>query len=191
MIEHIKGILKRKEPNSVIIDVGGIGYKIAISLNCFNLLPELNNELFLSTYFNVTEKNQELYGFKDINEKEIFILLISVSGIGPKIAINLLSFIKPDDFKQRLIAGEVELLTDLPGIGPKTARRIIIELKDKFIKMDKNDLPIENKSNMDSDVYSALIKLGYRSNEIRVVLNKINADLNIEDKIKEALKQLG
>ena len=95
------------------------------------------SNVFLSTFFNVTEKSQDLFGFNESNEKELFTLLISVSGIGPKIAINLLSFVKPEDFKQRLISGEVEMLTSLPGIGPKTARRIIVELKDKFIKVDK------------------------------------------------------
>ena len=154
----------------------GVGYKVYISLHTYNVLPDINNDVYLLTYFNVTEKSQDLFGFNENNEKELFTMLISVSGIGPKIAINLLSFVKPDDFKQRLISGEVEMLTSLPGIGPKTARRIIVELKEKFIKIDKNDLPIDNNSNLDSDALNALMNLGFRSKDITKALNKIDDD---------------
>ena len=193
MIEFISGYLLEKTPNTTVIDTHGIGYKIFISLNTYNSLPELNQKITLMTYFNVSEKNQELFGFNSKVEKELFIMLISVSGIGPKIAINLLSFVQPDDFKQRIITGEVELLTSLPGIGPKTAKRIIIELKDKFIKSNRNDLPIESSSDIDSDVYSALINLGFKSSDVRIALNKINQnnkELSTEDKIKKALQSL-
>ena len=193
MIEFISGYLLEKTPNTTVIDTHGIGYKIFISLNTYNSLPKLNQKITLMTYFNVSEKNQELFGFNSKIEKELFIMLISVSGIGPKIAINLLSFVQPDDFKQRIITGEVELLTSLPGIGPKTARRIIVELKDKFIKSNTNDLPIESNSAVDSDVYSALINLGFKSGDVRIALNKINQnnkELSIEDKIKKALQSL-
>ena len=193
MIEFISGYLLEKTPNTTVIDTRGIGYKIFISLNTYNSLPELNQKITLMTYFNVSEKNQELFGFNSKVEKELFIMLISVSGIGPKIAINLLSFVQPDDFKQRIITGEVESLTSLPGIGPKTAKRIIIELKDKFIKSNRNDLPIESSSDIDSDVYSALINLGFKSSDVRIALNKINQnnkELSTEDKIKKALQSL-
>ena len=103
-------------------------------------------------------------------------MLISVSGIGPKIAINLLSFIKPEDFKQRIIKGEVQPLTSLPGIGPKTARRIIIELKEKFTSLDEDEMPIEEDSFINSnykDAQDALIVLGYNRKEIYIQLSKI------------------
>ena len=193
MIELIKGILLNKEPNSIIIDTGNIGYKVYISLNTYNELPNLNNNVILYTHYNVSEKSQDLYGFKDNLEKDLFRMLISVSGIGPKIAINLLSFVQPNDFKQRLISGEVELLTSLPGIGPKTAKRIIIELKDKFVESDKNDLPIENDNISDKDAYSALISLGFKANEIKnalIKINRENMEISTQDKIKQALKIL-
>ena len=190
MIVHLSGELIFKDPSYVVVDVQGIGYKVYISLNTYNALPSLKNHIFLSTFFNVTEKSQDLFGFNENNEKELFTLLISVSGIGPKIAINLLSFVKPEDFKQRLISGEVEMLTSLPGIGPKTARRIIVELKDKFIKIDKNDLPIDSNSNLDSDALNALMNLGFKSTDITKVLNKIDKDCSLEEKIKLALKEL-
>ena len=193
MIEFISGDIIEKTPSFVLIDTGGLGYKVNITLNTYNKLPKLNSEVKLLTYFNVTEKSQDLYGFNEKIEKELFVMLISVSGIGPKIAINLLSFVQPDDFKQRLISGEVELLTSLPGIGPKTAKRIIIELKDKFIKSDKNDLPIENNIDENYDAYHALINLGYKSNEVKNILNQISNqtdNISTEDKIKQALKAL-
>ena len=193
MIEFISGNLAEKNPNTVIVDANGIGYKVFISLNTYNDLPDINNKIKIMTYFNVTEKNQELFGFNSKIEKEMFEMLISVSGIGPKIAINLLSFVKPNDFKQRIISGEVESLTSLPGIGAKTAKRIIIELKDKLTSSKNNELPIENNSDVDSDAYSALINLGFKSNEVRNTLSKINQntnDISTEDKIKKALRIL-
>ena len=190
MIVHLSGKLIFKDPSYVVIDVQGVGYKVYISLNTYNILPDINNDVYLLTYFNVTEKSQDLFGFNENNEKELFTMLISVSGIGPKIAINLLSFVKPDDFKQRLISGEVEMLTSLPGIGPKTARRLIVELKEKFIKIDKNDLPIDNNSNLDSDALNALMNLGFRSKDITKALNKIDDNCSLEEKIKLALKEL-
>ena len=190
MIVHLSGKLIFKDPSYAIVDVQGVGYKVFISLNTFNALPNINKNVYISTYYNVTEKSHDLFGFNDNSEKDLFTMLISVSGIGPKIAINLLSFVKPDDFKQRLISGEVEMLTSLPGIGPKTARRIIVELKDKFIKIDKNDLPIDHKSNLDTDALNALMNLGFRSKDITKVLNEIDKNCSLEEKIKLALKDL-
>jgi len=190
MIVHISGKLISKEPNHVIVDVNGIGYSIHITLNTFNTLPELNNKIFLLTFYNVSDKGHDLFGFSDIGEKQIFEMLISVSGIGPKIAINLLSYVKPNEFKERLISGEVKMLTSLPGIGPKTAKRIIVELKDKFIKSDSDELPIDEDSQIDSDVFNVLKNLGYKNKDIRSALNKISNQGNLEEKIKQALKQL-
>jgi len=192
MIEFVAGRLARKIPGEIVINVNGIGYKIYISLNTYDKLPNIDNDILLDTYYNVSETSQDLYGFNDILEKDLFIMLISVSGIGPKTAISLLSAVKPDDFKNRLIAGEVKMLTDLPGIGPKTARRIIIELKDKFIKSNKDDLPIED-NNENSDAYYALINLGFKSSNVRNIINKIikdNPQISTEDIIKESLKKL-
>ena len=192
MIEFISGILIEKKPNFIVVDVNGVGYKIFISLNSYDELPKVNNKVSINTFFQVSENNQCLYGFKDLLEKEIFLMLIGVSGIGPKTGIALLSAVKPLDLKQRLIAGEVKMLTSLPGVGIKTAKRIIIELKDKFTKTNKDDLPIEN-SNDNTDAYYALINLGFRSNNVRDIINKIvkdNPQIDTEDIIKESLKKL-
>ena len=192
MIEYISGTLIKKKTNYIIVDVNGIGYKISISLNSYDKLPLLNNNVSINTFFHVTENNQSLYGFIDNLEKDLFGMLIGVSGIGPKTAIGLLAAVKPEEFKQRLIAGEVKMLTSLPGIGSKTAKRIIIELKDKFVKSDKNDLPLDD-SEYNSDAYYALISLGFKSTRIKEVIEKIiiiNKEISTEDLIKESLKKL-
>jgi len=192
MIEFITGTLFRKLQEEIIVNVNGIGYKIYISLNTYDSLPNINENVSLDTYFNVSEHSHDLYGFANILEKDLFIMLISVSGIGPKTAISLLSAVKPNDFKDRLVAGEVKMLTDLPGIGPKTAKRIIIELKDKFIKSDKDDLPIEDTDN-NSDAYYALVNLGFKSNNVREIISKVvksNPQIETEGIIKESLKRL-
>tara|TARA_Y100000814_G_C12344092_1_gene405195 strand:- start:1265 stop:1840 length:576 start_codon:yes stop_codon:yes gene_type:complete len=190
MIVHVSGKLVYKEPSSVIIDVNGIGYKLYISLNSYNNLCSINKEISLLTYFNVSEKGQDLFGFIDPAEKKIFELLISVSGIGPKIAINMLSVVTPNDFQERLISGEVKMLTSLPGIGPKTAKRLIVELKDKFVDSDSDDLPIDDSVDLNNDALNALKSLGFRDKDIRRILNKIDNNLTTEDKIKQALKEL-
>ena len=192
MIEYINGPLVEKKTNYCVLDVNGMGYNIIISLNTFNNLPDINEKIKILTYFSVSENNQSLFGFYDKGEKELFLLLIGVSGIGPKTAINMLSAVPPKEFKNRLIAGEVKMLTSLPGIGPKTARRIIVELKDKFIDSGKEELPIE-EDNSNTDAFYALRSLGFKSNDIRRVVNKVlkeNRDLKTELVIKESLKLL-
>ena len=190
MIVHVSGKLVFKEPSSVIIDVNGIGYKLHISLNSYNNLCSINKEVSLLTYFNVSEKGQDLFGFIDPAEKKIFEMLISVSGIGPKIAINMLSVVTPSDFRERLISGEVKMLTSLPGIGPKTAKRLIVELKDKFVDSCSDDLPIDDSSDFNNDALNALKSLGFRDKDIRQILNKLDNSLSTENKIKQALKEL-
>ena len=193
MIEFISGKLIKKYPDFVIIDNNGLGYRVNITLNTFNSLPDLLKEIFLDTYFNVSEKSQDLYGFKDKLEKELFISLISVSGIGPKKAISILSTVNPIEFKKRLVAGEVKVLTDLPGIGPKTAKLIIIELKDKFMSSSDDELPLETSSFDRSDAYQALISLGYKNKAVQTVINQIvSKDLKIDTQelIRKSLKKL-
>ena len=189
MIEFLSGILHKKSPNYSIIDVNGVGYKVNCSINCYEVLPELNTKVVFLIYFHIHDNNQELYGFLDEDERYLFKMLIGVSGIGPKTAINMLSTVPPDEFKNRLIAGEVKMFTSLPGIGPKTARRIIVELKDEFGKFDNEDLPVEDDFS-NSDAYSALKSLGFGPKHIRNANNNVtkeNSDLNTEDIIRKAL----
>ena len=195
MIKSIRGILIDKNPSEVIIDANGLGYQCYISNNTYDSLPKINEEVSLLTYYQITENNQALFAFKNEIEKELFIMLISVSGIGPKTAIVLLSAVSPDEFKRRLIAGEVSMMTSLPGIGPKTARRIIVELKDKFVKILPDDLPheVSKISDSTSDALDALRALGYQQNDIISIVNKIfksDNDISTEDLIKKTLNKL-
>ena len=195
MIVTIRGILNLKMPDEIVIEINGLGYACYISTNTYDNLPKLGEEVSLLTYFHVTENSQQLFAFKDATERELFMMLIGVSGIGPKTAIVLLSAVSPDEFKRRLIAGEVSLLTALPGIGPKTARRIIVELKDKFVKLSADDLPREDSDVKPevSDAYDALLALGFQLKKIRNVITKVqneNKDLSTEEMIKLALTEL-
>ena len=195
MIVNIRGILARKMPEEIVIETGGLGYACRISINTYDQLPKPGSEVSLLTYFQVTENSQALFAFANETERELFIMLIGVSGIGPKTAIVLLSAVSPDEFKRRLIAGEVSMLTALPGIGPKTARRIIVELKDKFVKLSADDLPREDSDVKPEviDAYDALLALGFQLKKIRNVITKVqneNKDLSTEEMIKLALTEL-
>ncbi len=195
MIVSIRGKLTRKMPEEIIIETGGLGYVCLISNNTYDNLPKPGEEVSLLTYFHVTENNQQLFAFSEVTERELFMMLIGVSGIGPKTAIVLLSAVSPDEFKRRLIASEVGMLTALPGIGPKTARRIIVELKDKFVKLSKDELPKEelDVTPQVSDAYDALLALGFQMKDIKNAISKASNQsekLNAEELIKEALAEL-
>jgi len=192
MIEYISGKLINKTSSSIVVDLNGMGYKINCTINCYDKLPKINSKVFILIYLQIQETNQELYGFIDETERHLFKLLIGISGIGPKTAINMLSAVAPDEFKNRLIGGEVKMLTSLPGIGPKTAKRIIIELKDKFGEFDKEDLPLEN-DNHSTDAFAALKSLGFDSKSISKAISSILSDsgpIDTEEIIKKSLKLL-
>ena len=195
MIVTIRGILTRKMPEEIVVETSGLGYACRISINTYDQLPKPGKEVSLLTYFHVMENSQALFAFANETERELFIMLIGVSGIGPKTAIVLLSAVSPDEFKRRLIAGEVNMLTALPGIGPKTARRIIVELKDKFVKLSVDDLPREDSDVKPevSDAYDALLALGFQMKNIRNAIAKVrngDKDLGAEELIKQALAEL-
>ena len=197
MIVSITGKLIKKEPSQVVIDVNGLGYLCLISTNTFDILPGESSEVSLLTYYHVTENSQELFGFSSESERILFKMLIGVSGIGPKTAIALLSAVTPDEFRQRIIAGEVSMLTALPGIGPKTARRIIVELKDKFVKWAEDELPVESGSTALSklnEASTALVSLGFRLQEAMKILQQIHKEspeLETEELIRKALSSQG
>ena len=195
MIVSIRGKLTQKMPDEIVIETGGLGYVCFISNNTYDNLPKPGEEVSLLTYFQVTENSQQLFAFSEITERELFLMLIGVSGIGPKTAIVLLSAVSPDEFKRRLIASEVSMLTALPGIGPKTARRIIVELKDKFVKLSKDELPKEELevTPQVSDTYDALLALGFQMKDIKNAISKASNQsekLSTEELIKEALAKL-
>ena len=198
MIDSIKGTLVKKNPTSVIIDIGGIRLGVPITLATFEKIPDPNQAVELLTYLHVREDIMELYGFYDDYERDLFMQLNSISGIGPRSAMNILSGTNPIEFKKKIIDSDVASLTSIPGIGTKTAKRIIVELKDKFTDQDTgSDLDfLMESSDRDKidDVTKVLISLGYKRSAINQVIKKLVAkdglDENIEDIIKGALKLL-
>ena len=198
MIDSIKGTLVQKNPTSVIIDVGGIRLGIPITLATFEKIPDPNQPVELMTYLHVREDIMELYGFYDDHERDLFMQLNSISGIGPRSAMNILSGTDPIEFKKKIIDSDVASLTSIPGIGTKTAKRIIVELKDKFtdqdIGSDLDFLLFSGDKDKIDDVTKVLISLGYKRSAINQVIKKLvtkdGLDDNIEDIIKGALRLL-
>ncbi|MEC8915792.1 MAG: Holliday junction branch migration protein RuvA [Candidatus Neomarinimicrobiota bacterium] len=198
MIENIKGIVEKKTPAYVVMNANGIGIKISMSINGLEAVPPKGNDAIILTYLHVREDMLDLYGFATERERHTFMQLINISGIGPKLALTILSGINPDKLKDRVVAGDVASLTSVPGVGAKTAKRIIVELKEKFVKMDEDSLGFEEEDTVESilfrDALNALISLGYKSRYARKVLQDLdkNGELRgeLESVIKKALSQL-
>ena len=196
MIYQISGNLIAKHKDFVVIEVSGIGFKITSTINTINTI-KLEQKILLHTYLHVREDALDLYGFHSTLEREVFLLLIGISGIGPKLAITILSGILPDELKDKIISGDIASLTSIPGVGTKTAKRIIVELKDKFTKIDEGSLGFSDKLNFKlyDDALNALVSLGYSSQQSKQVLDHIangkdDNKHNIETIIKTALKRL-
>ena len=198
MISYIKGRLEIKSKDYIIIDVGGIGYKIFMSKTAIKEL-EKGKEVKIFTYMKVREDDISLYGFLNNEELVTFELLISVGGVGAKSAITILSNISPSKFALAVITNDVNTLKKLPGIGAKTAARIILELKDKMkteqsIENSNNEqikkaIVLDNKAN---DALEALCVLGYSRKEVEIVISKIDTSkFSVEEIIKQGLKFLG
>ena len=199
MIDELKGILEKKSLKHAIIFVGGVGYKLKMSINGLESLPSNGNDVHVLTYLHVREDILDLYGFIDPVERNTFSLLISISGIGPKLALTILSGIEPSQLKDKVINGDVAALTSVPGVGSKTAKRIIIELKEKFIKSDDDSsLGFNEEKNPNTplynDVVNALVSLGYKQNYAKNACSELDKkgemDGEIEVVIKKALKIL-
>ena len=194
MIDQISGKIISINDNYVVLRVGGLGIKVNISANFASKL--VNEDLItLVTYLNVREDALDLYGFKNDSERNLFLMLISISGIGPKLAVSILSGVELEELKSNILSGDIKSLTSIPGVGAKTAKRIIIELKDKLSKTTTTELGFEDdySSNISKDVLSALVGLGYSESMATEVIKRINpakSDKSIESLIKESLKIL-
>jgi holliday junction DNA helicase RuvA len=193
MITHIQGRLIEKKPTDVVIDCNGVGYILNISLHTYSQIPDQEN-LKLYTHLQVREDSHTLFGFSSLSEREIFRLLISVSGIGTSIARTMLSSLTPKQVREGIAVGDVALIQSIKGIGLKTAQRVIIELKDKVLKIYDIDEGITSNNNTNSDeALSALEVLGFSKKQSERVVDKIisnNQDASVEVIIKEALKNL-
>ena len=193
MITHIQGKLTEKKPTSVVIDCNGMGYLINISLHTFSQIPDQEN-LKLLTHLHIKEDSHTLYGFYSSAEREMFRLLISVSGIGTSTARTMLSSLTPKQVREGIASEDVSLIQSVKGIGLKTAQRVIIELKDKVLKIYDIDEGLTFQSNTNKDeALSALEVLGFSKKQSERVIDKIisnQADVSVETIIKEALKNL-
>lgn len=193
MIAHIQGRLVEKTPTDVVIECNGVGYHINISLHTFSLIPEGEN-LKLFTFLQVKEDAHTLYGFVEKQERELFKLLLSVSGVGANTARTMLSSLQPNQIIQAIASNDVATIQGVKGIGAKTAQRVILDLKDKVLKIyDLEDVSLETNNTNKEEALSALEVLGFNRKAAEKVVDKIVKDApnaTVEQLIKQALKNL-
>ena len=195
MIAYLQGKLTLKNPAFVYVDCNGVGYHVNISLNTYSKLEPLD-AVKIMTYMHTNDDGSTLYGFMDEAERAVFVLLISVSGVGPNTARVILSYMTTDETKAAIIHENVVALNKVKGIGPKTAKRIILDLKDKMLKISGDQPLIMSESNntVRDEAFSALVALGFPKNSVEKQLNSIlstNSDIDqVEDIIKLVLKQM-
>ena len=208
MLAYIKGKLEMKMTGYIVIDVGGLGYKVFMSEVGIEKVGNIGDTVKVHTYYKVREDDISIFGFNTLEELKMFELLISVSGVGAKTALTMLAVCEPSEFALAVISEDVKALTCIPGIGPKSAKRIILELKDKIkaeqeIENIKNQIESNKNSNtkiqkaieMDENLQEAIAALqvlGYNKKEIEKVFDKLEIkDMAIEELIKKALSILG
>ena len=190
MIGRLQGTILEKQPPTILLDVQGVGYELEASLSTFYNLPECGENIILHTHLVVREDAQLLYGFFSLTERLMFRNLIKISGVGPKLALTILSGMSAEDFTRCILEEDSKTLTKLPGVGKKTAERLVIELKDRLQKDDSIRLPgatdtsrapLDRQANPVNDAVSALISLGYKAQQASQMVR----DLDVEDKSTE------
>ncbi len=204
MIAHLSGTLLSKQANNVIVDVGGIGYEVTIPLSTFYDLEDANSPVALRIYTHVREDTLQLYGFKTARERELFLRLISVSGIGPKLGITMLSGMSADEIIASIRTNNLARLTSIPGVGKKTAERLVIELRDKISALSSPALEEEfatrtgagapaSEDAMRDDALSALVNLGYQKAPAEKAVTAAmqeGSDLSVEVILRRSLRLL-
>ncbi len=197
MIGYLEGKLRHKAPDSIIIDVGGVGYVVQVPLTTFYDLPDVGQTASLNIHTHVREDTLQLFGFHTAGEKEMFLHLITVNGVGPRLAVNILSGISADDLRQVVFQQDHARLRNIPGVGKKIAERLMLELRDKLkIKTDTEVKPVLQLSEGSaySDAFSALLNLGYRPAEaekaLRNAQQRLPEDASLEKLLKESLRIL-
>ncbi len=193
MIHHLKGKLVEKNPTNLVIECGGVGYFVNISLNTFSKIPD-SEHVQVYTHLQIKEDSHTLFGFAEKSEREIFRLLLSVSGIGSSTARTMLSSLSPGQIRDAIASGNVPTIQSIKGIGAKTAQRVILDLKDKILKIYDIDEVSLNPNNTNKDeALSALEVLGFPRKQAERVIDKVLAQessLSVEDIIKQTLKNL-
>jgi Holliday junction DNA helicase RuvA len=196
MIAYLSGRLVFKDPTYVIIDVGGIGYQVKISLQTYSKIKD-EEQIRLLTFLHIKEDAHTLYGFKEEGEKRLFLLLISINGVGPNTGLMVLSSLSSEEIEQAILSGDVGTIQAVKGIGAKTAQRIILELKDKVGKSSTTDLStplgfLKSSNKTREEALQALVTLGFpkavAEKNIAQVLKKTTGEISLEDLIKASLK---
>jgi len=204
MIAHLSGTLLSKQATAVILDVGGVGYEVSIPLSTFYDLAEPGSEVQLRIYTHVREDALQLYGFKTARERELFLRLISVSGIGPKLGITLLSGMSADEMIASIRTNNLARLTLIPGVGRKTAERLVMELRDKIASLSSAELEEElgrkptaaaepTVDSVRADALSALVNLGYQRAAAEKAIGAIlseNDEMSVESVLRGSLRRL-
>lgn len=201
MISYVRGELVAIEEDKVILDINGVGFGIYMPAQAISMLPPLGEEIRLHTYMNVREDAMQLFGFLTKDDLKVFKLLIGVSGIGPKGGLSILSQLSPDDLRFAVMANDAKTISSAPGIGKKTAEKLIIELKDKLSIEDVLNKAVENETattvtnagnEIQAEAVQALVALGYGSTESMKAVKKVLLDENttVEDVLKQALKNM-
>jgi len=188
MIGRLTGVIAEKSPPLVLIDVQGVGYEVDVPMSTFYNLPGLGEKVSLLTHFVVREDAQILFGFASVEERSTFRQLIRISGVGPKMALSLLSGLSVAELAQAVSRQETGRLVKVPGIGKKTAERLLLELKGK-LGVDLS-LPVNLASDAHGDILQALVALGYSDKEAGTALKSLPADVGVSEGIKLALKKL-
>ncbi len=189
MIARLNGKLIEKSPPFIVVDCHGVGYEVEVPMSTFYQLPEVGQPVQLLTHFVVREDAQLLYGFGSEQEKNTFKQLLKVNGIGAKSALSILSGISIDDLTHAVSQQEVGMLTRIPGIGKKTAERLLLELKDKFVVTGSTNAQPQAKS-ASHDILNALAALGYNEREASAAVKLLDKEISVTDGIKQALKHL-
>lgn len=200
MIGQLRGIILEKQPPQLLLDVNGVGYEIDAPMSTFYRLPDIGQEVTLLTHFIVREDAHCLYGFSAREERMLFRTLLKVNGVGPKLALTILSSIDPDEFVRCIVNNDTASLVRIPGVGKKTAERLVIEMRDKLASWHQNSpveltlLPNQDRSARNQivqDAVSALIALGYKPQAASRAVSKVDdGNLSSEDIIRRALREM-
>ncbi|MBI5573868.1 MAG: Holliday junction branch migration protein RuvA [Elusimicrobia bacterium] len=195
MISQLTGTLVSKKKNKIVVDVGGIGYLLTVSLSTFSELPSEHSKVKIFTYQHIRENSVELFGFSSEFEKELFLLLINVSGIGPKTATDILSNTSLTGFKNAIISQDIKTISGIRGIGKKTAEKLIFELKDKIREFNIPDSKIPASQSAIDDAIEALKSLGFTyiqaKESAEQTVMRLGKNVSTQEIVKQALKELG
>ncbi len=201
MIASLTGVLTYKTPQYVIVDVQGVGYRITTPLSSFYSLPDLNDRVVLLTHTYVREDAIQLFGFLTLQERDAFLLLLTINGIGPRLALNILSGLSVHELKLAIEKGDLARLGSIPGVGKKTAARLVLELKEKILSLGPTthvaslkEAPSDSQERLKVDALAGLVYLGYQKAQAREgidrLMEEIDCQLTVEQLIRDSLKLL-